>query len=267
MTRPRAHVMYHPARDVTALATHGQSWQGETIDENIALCSLQTIEPVLLAHLPRSGKIIESGCGLGRWVFYLRRKGYDIVGIDLAQDALDAARAHDSSVPLLRDDVLHSSFPDASFDAAISLGVAEHFEEGPQKALAELHRLLGTGGILCISVPTQNLIRHLMTNPMKTVYRWLRSWRGEKFVFEEYRYSRKAFSAHVRRGGFEIITMVPDDFLRPKNIGLYVDFPFLRHRSEKWRLNRAGDILRAVTEGLSPWWTCAGTFWVCRKEN
>ena len=267
MTQPRAFVMYHPARNVAALATHGQSWQGESLEENIALCPLQTIEPVLLAHLPRSGKIVESGCGLGRWVFYLRAKGYDIVGIDLADDALQAARAYDPSVPVLRDDVLNSSFPAGSFDAAISLGVVEHFEEGPQGALAELRRLLRPGGILCISVPTQNLIRRVATNPMKTLYRWLRTSRGETFVFEEYRFTRKQFSGLLREGGFEIITMVPDDFRAPKNIGLVVDFPFLRHRSEKWRLNPAGDLLRSLTALFSPWWTCAGTLWVCRKSG
>jgi SAM-dependent methyltransferase len=259
--------MYHPTRDVTALATHGQSWQGETIDENIALCPLQTIEPIMLAYLPRSGKIIESGCGLGRWVFYLRRKGYDIMGIDLAEDALAAAKAYDPSVPVFQDNVLHSSFPDASFDAAISLGVVEHFEDGPEKALAELHRLLVSGGILCISVPTQNIMRLLVTNSLKALYRWLRSLQGERFVFEEYRYSRTTFNAYLRDAGFTIVAAVPDDFFHPKNIGFYVDFPFLRDRHEKWRLNRAGELLRRIADRCSPWWTCAGTFWVCRKGN
>jgi SAM-dependent methyltransferase len=259
--------MYHPAREVSALATHGQSWQGESLAENIALCPAQTIEPVLRAHLPRAGRILESGCGLGRWVFYLREKGYDIVGIDLAEEALAAARAYDPSAPVLRDDVLHGAFPDGSFDAALSLGVVEHFEEGPGAALAELHRLLRPGGTLCISVPTQNLTRLVVTNPLKTAYRWMRELRGERFAFEEYRFTRGFFTAQLRAAGFEVITMVPDDFLPPRNIGLVVDFPFLRHRTEKWRLNPAGDMVRAVTDLVSPWWTCAGTFWVCRKKG
>jgi SAM-dependent methyltransferase len=267
MITHRPHIMYHPAREVTALATHGQSWQGETIEENIDLCKFQTIEPVLLHYLPHTGKVIESGCGLGRWVFYLRRTGFDIVGIDLAEDALDAAKAHDPTIPVFRDDVLRSSFPDGSFNAAISLGVVEHFEEGPQEALTELRRLLSSGGILCISVPTQNLLRLLVTNHLKTLYRWLRTLRGERFVFEEYRYSRSAFSALLREAGFTIVTMVPDDFCPPKNIGLYVDFPFFRHRHRKWHLNVAGNFLRMIMNAVSPWWTCAGTFWVCRKAD
>lgn len=266
MTPPRALKMYHLLRTSTAHETRGQSWSGDTMEESIALCPAQTIEPLFLQHLPRTGRILESGCGMGRWVFYLRRKGFDVEGIDLSEPALVAAHAYDPNTPIKRDDVLHSSYPDGHFDAAISLGVVEHFEDGPYVALQELHRLLKPGGTLCISVPTQNLMRHLVTNAMKRVYRWLQERRGESFIFEEYRYTRSHFSRILTDAGFEIVTKVPDDFLPPRNMGLAVDFPFLRHPSRKWELNGAGRILRACTAALSPWWTCAGTFWVCRKR-
>lgn len=258
--------MYHPARKSTAHITRGQSWSGETVDENIALCPAQTIYPVFLKYLPRDGRILESGCGLGRWVFSLRRKGYDITGIDLSDRAVSDARSYDPTVPIQRDDVLHSSFPDAAFDAALSLGVVEHFEDGPEVALGELRRLLKDDGLLFISVPTQNLMRILFTNHMKALYRLILQWRGEEYVFEEYRYTRRAFQSRLARAGFEILEMVPDDFIPPRNMGLYVDFPFLRHSSRKWELNAAGRVLRNATAFFSPWWTCAGTHWVCRKR-
>ena len=257
--------VYHLARKSAGHETRGQSWSGETVDEGIALCPAQTIEPVFLKHLPRSGRILESGCGLGRWVFYLRRKGYDIAGIDLAEPAIQAARSYDPTVPIHRDDVLHSSFAGGVFDAAISLGVVEHFEDGPEVALGELRRLLKNDGLLFISVPTQNLMRTLLTNHMKALYRLILQRRGKEFVFEEYRYTRSEFQSRLARAGFEILEMVPDDFIPPRNMGLYVDFPFLRHSSRKWELNAAGRMLRGVTAIFSPWWTCGGTHWVCRK--
>ena len=258
--------MYHLARKSTAHETRGQSWSGDTVDESIALCPAQTIEPVFLKHLPRTGRILESGCGLGRWVFYLRRKGYDVVGIDLSEPAIRAAHAYDPVVPIQRDDVLRSSFPDGVFDAAVSLGVVEHFEDGPGAALGELRRLLRDDGLLFISVPTQNLMRTFLTNHLKALYRLILQRRGQEFVFEEYRYTRRQFQNQLADAGFEILEMVPDDFFPPRNMGLHVDFPFLRHPSRKWELNLAGRMLRGGTALFSPWWTCAGTLWVCRKR-
>ncbi len=61
--------MYHPASEVQALDTHGQSWHGETVREGIDFCRHQLIEPVFRKYLPQKGKILEAGCGTGRWVF------------------------------------------------------------------------------------------------------------------------------------------------------------------------------------------------------
>ncbi len=267
MKQRRPHTIYHLARKSAEHATRGQSWAGDSVEESIGLCAAQTIEPVFLSTLPRSGAILESGCGLGRWVFYLRRRGFDLTGIDLSEPAVQVALSYDPSVPIIRDDVLGSAFADETFAAAISLGVVEHFEEGPGQALAELRRVLKDGGLLFISVPTQNLMRRLITNHLKRCHRRLLQWRGESFVFEEYRYTRKEFNTHLTRNGFEILSMVPDDFLPPRNMGLVVDFPFLRHASRKWELNRLGRMLRTGMNFFSPWWICAGTLWVCRKQQ
>ena len=245
--------------------SRGQCWIGESIAENIELCEYQTIGPMLLKYLPKDGKILESGCGLGRWVFFLRQRGFDILGIDLAPQAVDAAKAYDSSAPIFFDDVLHSKYPNSHFDAAISLGVVEHFEEGPASALAELHRLLRDGGMLLISVPVQNLFRRLLTNPLKDLYRMLRMRRGVTFLFEEYRYTRKDFESCLKAAGFEIIEVVPDDFRPPKNLGLYADVRLFRSRHKKWELNALGSFVMLALNWISPWAGCSGAHWICRK--
>jgi 2-polyprenyl-3-methyl-5-hydroxy-6-metoxy-1,4-benzoquinol methylase len=258
--------MYHPAAEVHALDTHGQSWQGETVQENIDLCPSQTIEPVFRHFLPREGKILEAGCGLGRWVFYLGKMGFDITGIDMAEAALRAARAYDPKAPIRSDDILHTSYPDASFDAVISLGVVEHFEEGPGVAFAETWRLLKPGGLFFVTIPTQNLSRLLVANRLKELKRRLNQRKGTKYVFEEYRYTRKEFQSLLRQAGFVVEAVVPDDFRLPMNIGLYVDYPFLRHRTRKWELNGPGMLVERILRSLSPWSTTSGTMWVCRKS-
>jgi SAM-dependent methyltransferase len=251
----------------SAPETRGRSWAGDSVSDNIQLCEYQTICPTLLKYLPKAGRILESGCGLGRWVFYLRQNGFNITGIDLAGPAIEMAKAYDPSVPIVLDDVLHSQFPDGSFAAAISLGVVEHFEEGPQRALAELHRILREDGILLISIPVQNFLRRLLTNRLKDAYRWYRKCQGRVFVFEEYRFTRGEFRSHLEDAGFEIFEVVPDDFRAPKNMGLYADYRLLHDGDKKWELNAFGKALNTVLGTISPWVVCAGAHYVCRKRQ
>lgn len=246
--------------------THGQCWHGETVDEGIEICPYQLIEPVFRKYLPRKGRVLEAGCGLGRWVFYLQRLGYAITGIDLAVEALRVVKEYDNNAPVQSDDILHTSFPDRQFDAVISLGVVEHFEDGPQEALREAWRVLKDEGLLFVSVPLQNMNRRAIANPLKEFKRWMRKRSGVRYAFEEYRYTRPQFEERLHETGFEVVEVFPDDYRPPKNMGLYVDYPFLRHSVHKWELNGAGKILSSVLSGISPWLSCAGALWVCRKK-
>lgn len=161
--------MYGPVERSEAREILGQWLIGQSVAESLELCEYETTLPLFFKYLPRRGRILESGCGIGRWVFYLRQKGFDVTGIDLARDALETAKAYDPLAPLLLRDVRHTQFPDQSFDAAISLGVVEHFEEGPQAALAELRRILKDDGILLISVPINNLVRRFLFNHLRDI--------------------------------------------------------------------------------------------------
>ncbi len=169
----------------------GQIDAPQDMAEYIGLCQLQTIEPLFRKYLPKGGQILEAGCGRGRWVLYLRGLGYDVAGIDLADSDLAAARAIDPSAPVERGDVLQAPFPDSSFDAVISLGVVEHFEGGPRQALAEVRRLLKPQGLFLVTVPTQNLVRYLVVDPIRTAVDLLRRLSGVRLAFGEYRYSRR----------------------------------------------------------------------------
>lgn len=256
---------YAIAQQVESMEALGQLGGSENLENDIALCSLQTIEPYFLKHLPRNERILEAGSGRGRWVFYLRRKGLDVIGIDIAQSDLEFAKRFDPSVPLQYDNVLRTSFPDGSFGAVISLGVVEHFENGPGPAFAEVMRLLRPGGVFLVTVPTQNIGRVVLFNHIKRVQNLVRKMRNVRLAFEEYRYSRSHFSRLLTEAGFEIVEMAPDDFLPPRNMGLYTDSRFLHHPSVQWELNAPGRLLARIAGACSPWAVCSGTLWVCRK--
>jgi SAM-dependent methyltransferase len=147
----------------------------------------------------------------------------------------------------------------------ISLGVIEHFEEGPQAALAEVRRILKVGGLFLVTVPTQNFMRVALFNRIKDAQTSLRRIRGVALEFEEYRYSRRQFEARLREAGFLVVDRAPDDFRPPMNMGLYADSRFLQHPERRWELNNAGKLMNATLSALSPWLHCSGTLWVCRS--
>jgi len=244
----------------------GEVWQGETVDRRLALCEPQSIRGVFESLLPRNGKILEAGCGLGRWVIYLRNKGFDIRGVEISEAAVRMMRAYDPSLPVETGDILRLPYPDASFAACISLGVIEHFEEGPHPALQEARRILQPGGLLFVSVPYENLTRRIAHHPWRRCRnrREARRMRNPRHVFHEYRYSGRDMQRFLAETGFETIRTAPDDFTGGMNMGLYADWPSLQEPGKPWHLNRRGRCLAALLNAVSPWLACSGILCVGR---
>jgi SAM-dependent methyltransferase len=111
------------------------------------------------AALPSAGVVLESGCGQGEYVRLLARPGRPVVGVDLAQRALAAARHRHPQLALAAADVNRLPFADGTFAGLISLGVVEHFEGGPGPVLREQRRVLAPDGVLVITVPQRSWLR------------------------------------------------------------------------------------------------------------
>ncbi len=258
--------IYLPVGHHPELETHGQGWQGETVSENIELCKYQTIEPVFRKYLPKQGRILEAGCGLGRWVFYLRRLGYDVTGIDLSDTAVRLAKEYEPGIPIQADDVLHTGYPDRSFDAVISLGVVEHFEDGPELAFREARRILKDDGLFFVTVPLQNYFRKLFIYQLRRIRRTQWMLNHTPISFEEYHYSRERITSLLRESQFDVIETTYDDFQYPKNMALYADSRFFRS-DRKWELNALGRAIDRALRPISPWFNAAGILCVCRKRT
>jgi ubiquinone/menaquinone biosynthesis C-methylase UbiE len=91
-------------------------------------------------------RVLDIGCGNGRFVFFQRPSCGELVGIDAGAHFLDEPLA---GVDLARGDVRLLPFADASFDKAYSLDVLEHLtEDGVVRMLSEARRVLKPGGKL-----------------------------------------------------------------------------------------------------------------------
>jgi SAM-dependent methyltransferase len=143
-------------------------WTTRTIELELEACDLETpAKDLFLAYIPKGGRVIDGGCGFAKWVIYLKRLGYDIVGIDNNEIAVAKLKDFDGSLQVEFGDILDINYPDNAFDAYISMGVIEHFENGPQPALKEAYRVLKPNGLIFVSVPTVNTIRKLIRRPLR----------------------------------------------------------------------------------------------------
>jgi len=142
-------------------------WSEKSLTEKtklIDLCNSSEKLPYFLKWLPHKGLILEAGCGAGQWVIYLNKLGYNLIGIDIVSEIITFAKRQFSEFNdrFFEGNILKLDFPDNTFDAYISLGVIEHFLEGPQQAIIEMKRVLKPNGIAIVYVPLFNYFCMLM---------------------------------------------------------------------------------------------------------
>ena len=108
-------------------------------------------------HLTPPARILDAGCGLGRYTIPLAMRKYDVTGVDISLFAiteLDNARLRrNMQMCLAAADVCHLPFRNATFDAVVAFGVLQHLlEEERSTVLSEFARVLVPGGTLVIEV-------------------------------------------------------------------------------------------------------------------
>lgn len=96
------------------------------------------------------GRILDFGCGNGRFLEELRKRGWEVLGVELSAAAADLAEGR--GVRVVRGPIDASAFPEGSFDVVTLWHALEHLED-PLVTLTRLHRLLRSDGQLVVEVP------------------------------------------------------------------------------------------------------------------
>lgn len=107
----------------------------------------------LLARVAAGDRVLDVGCGEGRFAAALLGAGAAVVAVDVAQEPLRRARArvHGLDARLI-DPQGAWPFEDASFDVVWAGEVVEHVAD-TAAWLSELRRVLRSGGALLLSTP------------------------------------------------------------------------------------------------------------------
>jgi SAM-dependent methyltransferase len=92
----------------------------------------------------------------------LRERATHVVGIDISESVLAAARARYPALRAERADIRALPFADGTFDVVVSISTLDHFGcvEELESAVGELHRVLRDGGTLVVTL--DNLLNPLV---------------------------------------------------------------------------------------------------------
>jgi SAM-dependent methyltransferase len=135
-------------------------------------------------ELPARARILDAGCGSGRNMVELARRG-PVTGVELSETSVSLARAREAG-EVIEGSVLQMPFDNDSFDLAVCLDVIEHLE-ADREALAELRRVIAPDGALLVTVPA---------------YQWL--WSGHDEINHHHRrYTRRSLQLVAERAGWE----------------------------------------------------------------
>lgn len=160
---------------------------------------LRLLDPLARRH--RLRQVLEVGCGTGSIARLLQsRYGWQVTPTDLSAEGLGHARRN-GCVRLVRCDALRLPFPDASFDAVVTLDMLVHLEPGQEKTVfAEFSRVLRPGGILLLRAAAFQAL-------------WSRH---STYVGERQRYTRARLKREAEAHGLRILRATyANSFLLP----------------------------------------------------
>jgi 2-polyprenyl-3-methyl-5-hydroxy-6-metoxy-1,4-benzoquinol methylase len=143
-------------------------------------------------RLARGKRVLDAGCGAGYGSQELAQAAEQVIGVDVAAEAISFARAHYQQPNLRFEQASCIALPyaDSSFDLMVAFEVIEHLENW-REFLREARRVLAPSGQLIVSTPN------------KLYYTESRGAQGanpfhvHEFEFEEFRDELKAVFPHV----------------------------------------------------------------------
>lgn len=171
---------------------HDNLWEKEL--KNKELFNVKEYKPqtkFLVKHLPRTGSIMDMGCGIGNYVKFVKEKiNKNVKGIELS----DVPSKYDKDI--ISADYLNFKFEE-QFDAIYSLSVLEQIPDNKQ-TLLKLNSDLKSGGLLLITVPTS---KHNLFNLQRNIICFLTTGKTCKY----HAYPVGEIKSMLEEAGFKVV--------------------------------------------------------------
>jgi SAM-dependent methyltransferase len=197
----------------------------------------------------KNGRILEAGCGAGRILRYYHDRGYDILGMDFIEVAIQKLKENDPTLKAEVADITNLRYESESFDYVLAFGLYHNLEHGLERSIEETFRVLRKGGRVCASFRADN-IQTRWTD-------WLTERRTKKQgadagprSFHKMNLTKGEFAALFERAGFVVESVFPVE-----NMPILYKFAFFRAhahkvfdenraRAEGYRLSGLGQLLQ-----------------------
>lgn len=148
----------------------------------------------------RTGRLLDFGCGAGRFLQRMHRRGWSVLGLDPSASTVEFI-TRQLQLPALQGTLPHPDLRPGSFELITMWHALEHVHS-PLQILREAHRLLATGGRLHVAVP----------NIDSLPFRWFGStWYGLDVPRHLTHFAPWTLHLMLERAGFRVgpIRMVP----------------------------------------------------------
>jgi 2-polyprenyl-3-methyl-5-hydroxy-6-metoxy-1,4-benzoquinol methylase len=116
------------------------------------------------AHLLRqqkgNGRLLDVGAGFGFFLKEMGKRGWEVVGVEISQNAIDYAKdvlrltVHLGPLETVK-------FPESHFDVVSGFYIIEHLPD-PMAFLKECYRILKPGGVLLLRYPHTTPIKNFL---------------------------------------------------------------------------------------------------------
>jgi len=176
---------------------HEALW--EALPEGLEPSDFALRRRFLLEHAGAGRRVLDVGCGDGRFAAELVAAGASVLAVDVAEEPLRRARARHPGLELaLIDGEGAWDLPDSSFDVVWAGEVIEHVAD-TAAWLSELRRVLRSGGSLVLSTPANGRAAMLAAALSRRAFAARFDPRGEHLRF----YDRSTLSLLLADFGFE----------------------------------------------------------------
>jgi len=121
-----------------------------------------------LVLIPKSGRILDVGCGVGVDSGYMVSKGFEIIGVDLSKEMLRLAKQRFPQIEFKLADIRKLDFPLNSFNGILASCSLIHIpkKDFPQ-TLKNFYRMLKKEGVIYIALQGGNSEEIIIDEPFK----------------------------------------------------------------------------------------------------